>query len=59
MTGTDLARRLRGSVAGAKLLVISGFAEDEGIAEDLPRLTKPFRQSELAAKLAGLAEASA
>src|SRR5215204_5893694 len=32
-----------------------GFAEAEGIAPDLPRLTKPFRQPELAASVTGLA----
>jgi hypothetical protein len=36
------------------VLVISGYAELDGIAPDLPRLTKPFRQAELAAALAGL-----
>jgi hypothetical protein len=34
--------------------VISGFVEVEGIAPDLPRLTKPFRQADLAAALVGL-----
>jgi hypothetical protein len=36
------------------VLIVSGFAEAEGISPDLPRLTKPFRQAELAASIAGL-----
>lgn len=37
------------------ILIVSGYAEAEGIAPDLPRLTKPFRSAELAASVAGLA----
>jgi hypothetical protein len=33
------------------VLIISGYADADGIAPDLPRLTKPFRQSELADKI--------
>jgi len=36
------------------VLIISGFAEAEGIAPDLPRLTKPFRQAELGGDYSGL-----
>jgi PAS domain S-box-containing protein len=54
MTGTDLAYKLRDMGIGAPVLIISGYAEDDGIAPGLPRLTKPFRQSELAASLARL-----
>jgi PAS domain S-box-containing protein len=54
MTGTDLARRLRERVGAPKILVISGYAEDDGISPDLPRLTKPFRQADLALSLAAL-----
>ena len=36
------------------ILVISGYAESEGIEPDLPRLTKPFRKDELVAGLASL-----
>jgi hypothetical protein len=35
-------------------LVVSGFAEVEGLDPALPRLTKPFVQSELLAAVAGL-----
>jgi CheY-like chemotaxis protein len=54
MTGVDLARRVRGLRPTLPALVISGYAEAEGIAPDLPRLTKPFRMPDLAAALAGL-----
>ena len=36
------------------MLIVSGYADADGIAPDLPRLTKPFRQDELAAKIAAL-----
>jgi PAS domain S-box-containing protein len=54
MTGTELARRMRRSQQGLPVLVISGYAEDEGIGPDIPRLTKPFRRAELSASLAEL-----
>jgi CheY-like chemotaxis protein len=54
MTGTDLAHKLRDIGIAAPVLIISGYAEDDGIAPELPRLTKPFRQSELAASLTHL-----
>jgi CheY-like chemotaxis protein len=54
MTGTELARRLHERRPGSPVLVVSGYAEVDGIAPDLPRLTKPFRRAELAAALTGL-----
>jgi PAS domain S-box-containing protein len=54
MSGTDLARIIRESRPDVPVLVVSGYAEMDGIASDLPRLTKPFRKDELAASLAGL-----
>jgi CheY-like chemotaxis protein len=54
MNGTDLARKLRAADPALKVLVVSGYAEDEGVAPDLPRLTKPFRGDELAAMLSQL-----
>ena len=54
MTGTDLARALRSARPGVPVLLVSGYAEREGIEPDLPRLTKPFRKDELAASLAQL-----
>jgi CheY-like chemotaxis protein len=54
MNGTDLARLVRCEHAGVKVLIISGYAESEGIAPDLARLTKPFREAELAECLGSL-----
>ncbi|MBL0407371.1 PAS domain-containing protein [Microvirga aerilata] len=54
MTGTELARELHRRLPGIGVLIISGYADVEGVAPDLPRLVKPFRQAELAASLAAL-----
>lgn len=54
MNGTDLARIIQAEHPGAQIVVVSGYAESEGIAPDLPRLTKPFRNDELAASIAKL-----
>jgi CheY-like chemotaxis protein len=57
MTDTDLARVLKEKRPGMPLLIVSGYAEDEGIAPDLLRLAKPFRQGELVTSLAKLTKA--
>jgi PAS domain S-box-containing protein len=54
MNGTDLARIVRSERPNTSVLLVSGYAEVEGVAPDLPRLTKPFRNDELAARLAQL-----
>lgn len=54
MTGTDLAAAIRSMRPDTSVLLVSGYAENEGIAPDLPRLTKPFRKDELAVSLAKL-----
>ena len=54
MTGADLARHLRAVRPELPVLIVSGYAEVEGIAADTPRLTKPFRNADLAASLAAL-----
>jgi PAS domain S-box-containing protein len=54
MTGTDLIRQIRARRPELPALLVSGYAEAEGVAPDLPRLTKPFRQADLAASLAAL-----
>lgn len=54
MTGPELAREVRLRQPDVRILVISGYAELDGIGADLSRLTKPFRQTDLAAKLADL-----
>ncbi|HZH11078.1 MAG TPA: PAS domain-containing protein [Microvirga sp.] len=58
MTGSDLAQAVQALRPGVPILVISGYAETEGIVPDLPRLTKPFRKDELAAGLALLMKSS-
>jgi CheY-like chemotaxis protein len=59
MTGVDLANAVRARLPATKVLIVSGFAETEGLDPALPRLTKPFVQGELAAALAELEMACA
>ena len=54
MSGADLAREARALRPGLPILLVSGYAEVDGIAPDLPRLTKPFRNAELAESLSTL-----
>ncbi|WP_236249392.1 GAF domain-containing hybrid sensor histidine kinase/response regulator [Pseudomonas cichorii] len=54
ISGTDLARVVQRSRPETAILLVSGYAEREGLDPDLPRLTKPFRKSELAASLSPL-----
>jgi CheY-like chemotaxis protein len=54
LTGTDLALILAGERPGLPVLIVSGYAELDGLPADLPRLTKPFRQSDLADCIAKL-----
>lgn len=51
MTGAELARRVEVTRPHLPVLLVSGYAELEGVDADLPRLTKPFRKDELAATL--------
>jgi CheY-like chemotaxis protein len=53
-SGVDLARDLRSRWPDLPVLIVSGYAEADGVAPGLPRLTKPFRSAELAAILAAL-----
>ncbi len=55
MTGTELIAAARRRHPGLPALIISGYAEAEGISPDLRRLTKPFRQAELADAISALA----
>jgi CheY-like chemotaxis protein len=57
MSGAELARDLRARRPELPVLIVSGYAEAEGIEPGLPRLTKPFRNAELAASLAALSPA--
>lgn len=54
MSGTELASILRVRPRHLPTLIVSGYAEGDGITSDLPRLTKPFRNEDLAAALAAL-----
>lgn len=54
MSGVDLAREARLIEPTLPILIVSGYAEEGGIAADLPRLTKPFRNAELAESIAAL-----
>jgi len=54
MTGVELARAVRRRLPATKVLIVSGFAEAEGLDPALPRLTKPFVQGELMAALSEL-----
>ena len=56
LSGTDLALILAAERPGLPVLIVSGYAELDGLPADLPRLTKPFRQADLAACVAGLRE---
>ncbi|KQN27007.1 histidine kinase [Sphingomonas sp. Leaf33] len=52
MSGAQLARTLKARLPDLPVLIVSGYAEEGGIDGDLPRLTKPFRNAELASSLA-------
>jgi PAS domain S-box-containing protein len=54
ITGTDLAIRVRAERPAMRVLIVSGYAESKGVSPDLPRLTKPFRQVDLAKCLSHL-----
>lgn len=54
ITGTDLARMVHAARPDVPVLLVSGYAETEGVDPNLPRLIKPFRKDELASSLAQL-----
>ena len=56
ISGADLAREVRSVKPGTPVLLVSGYAEVEGIDPSLPRLAKPFRVDELASSLAQLTQ---
>jgi PAS domain S-box-containing protein len=51
MTGVELAYAVQAIRPDARALIISGFAEVESLDASLPRLAKPFVQSDLVAAL--------
>jgi CheY-like chemotaxis protein len=57
MTGTELARRIKRVQPDLAVILATGYAElPHGEADDpaLPRLSKPFRQQELAAAISAV-----
>jgi CheY-like chemotaxis protein len=58
MTGLDLAQRIRESYPQLPVILASGYADlrEEPEQSALPRLPKPFRQSDLAAVIASTLE---
>jgi PAS domain S-box-containing protein len=54
MTGVELAREIVARRPGLPVLVVSGYSDAVGLAADLPRLEKPFRQADLLAALTGV-----
>ncbi len=54
LTGTDLAHLLAEEHPALPVLIVSGYAETDGLPVGLARLTKPFRRAELSASLAAL-----
>ncbi len=54
MTGAELALTIRGLWPVLPVLLVSGYAEPDGVPADLPRLTKPFKREALSAALHAL-----
>ena len=49
MTGTDLAKHIRRKWPELPVVIATGYAELPGADPELPRLSKPYRQQDLAA----------
>jgi len=54
-SGAELARTISANWPGLPVLIVSGYAEAETIAPDMPRLSKPFRGTQLAQAISALA----
>jgi PAS domain S-box-containing protein len=54
MSGAELARRLKAGQPDMPVLIVSGYADVEGVDTDIARLTKPFRAADLARSLSVL-----
>ncbi|WP_340314070.1 PAS domain-containing protein [Rhizorhabdus argentea] len=54
MSGAELARSIRRHWPELPVLIVSGYADAETLAPDMPRLTKPFRETELMKAIAEL-----
>lgn len=57
-SGTDLAVALRRKLPMLPVLVVSGYADAESLSPGFPHLSKPFRQADLAERLAALSGAT-
>ena len=57
ISGMDLARAIAERHPGTAVLIVSGYADIDEVSLDVARLSKPFRQDELAEKLRELAPA--
>jgi len=51
MTGTELARAVRARFGAVPTLIVSGYADVEGLGREYAHLPKPFRQADLARAL--------
>lgn len=51
-TGADLIRELANQTGAPPVLLITGYAADADVPDDVPRLAKPYRQVELLARIA-------
>jgi YesN/AraC family two-component response regulator len=54
MNGAQLAAIVRRRWSDTPVLIVSGYADADGLSPDIPRLTKPFRQADLQACLKDL-----
>ena len=54
MSGVELALALRAVSPTLPVLIVSGYADVEELSPGLPRLAKPFKSADLAARLAQL-----
>jgi signal transduction histidine kinase len=54
VTGAELARTIRATWPSLPVLLVSGYAETQSIDISIPRLAKPFRQTELTRALTDL-----
>jgi PAS domain S-box-containing protein len=54
MSGAQLAREAQALSPGMPVLIVSGYADADGLPPDLPRLVKPFRAGELLERVAAL-----
>jgi signal transduction histidine kinase len=50
-SGTELVKEAQAMCPDMRALIVSGYADEAGIANDVARLVKPFRHSDLAASV--------